>query len=244
MKIMFTGTRDFLEPDMPQRIDNALRQLAGQNKPLELYFSDNSVLAAQCLIQSAIFRARHPKTSISLIRVRNYHDAAQSPDYKDYFLQPMNGPKIKFDQTLIFPPPKVIPPETPNAYSQRFYQTQRQTADLCDCMVCYNYFELYDPANTLVRRQMNKRKKQFITMANPLTALWLSQQYSQLPERQCFIMNRLNEGETLSSIAKTMNISLERVRQMAAKATHNLIQLLKAHWRENEQPFNETGLLD
>ena len=115
------------------------------------------------------------------------------------------------------------------AHSQR---KDRWMVNSCDYLFAYTYENLPDSANTTIKRALAKNPDmKIISLCVPSTAERIEELKEQLDERKKYVVDSFLAGVPSSVISKELGVTINRVHQIASKATRIIYRQLKKEYR-------------
>ena len=102
----------------------------------------------------------------------------------------------------------------------------------CDYLFAYTYENLPDSANTTIKRALAKNPDmKIISLCVPSTAERIEELKEQLDERKKYVVDSFLAGVPSSVISKELGVTINRVHQIASKATRIIYRQLKKEYR-------------
>ena len=111
-------------------------------------------------------------------------------------------------------------------FISRANQVDRWVIDQCDYLLAYYYDGTLNGATNLVRHGMRNPRVNVIPVADPATVSQIEKLIGELDGRQKLIVDGIREGRSYRSIGDELNISGNRVAQIATKVNGKIMRAI------------------
>ena len=111
-----------------------------------------------------------------------------------------------------------------NRFIEHHRKVERWVLERCDIVYAYHYDNIPHPTNSEIKRLKKKVKPKVISIYNPEVYDKIEAFKQKMEDRGGFALRSLRNGKNYREIAEELEISINRVQQVANKATRNIMK--------------------
>lgn len=116
-------------------------------------------------------------------------------------------------------------------YENRFVEHSRKVSrwymEQCDIILAYHYDNIPHSVNTEIKRLKKRGKQEIISIYDPDFYQSIDAYIASMDDRDGLILQRLRDGSTYKTLADELGITVNRVQQIASRATRNVMRFIR-----------------
>lgn len=116
-------------------------------------------------------------------------------------------------------------------YDNRFVEHSRKVSrwymEQCDIILAYHYDNIPHSVNTEIKRLKKRGKPEIISIYDPDFYQSIDAYIESMDDRDGLILQRLRDGSTYKTLADELGITVNRVQQIASRATRNVMRFIR-----------------
>lgn len=116
-------------------------------------------------------------------------------------------------------------------YENRFVEHSRKVSrwymEQCDIILAYHYDNIPHSVNTEIKRLKKRGKPEIISIYDPKFYQSIDAYIASMEDRDGLILQRLRDGSTYKTLADELGITVNRVQQIASRATRNVMRFIR-----------------
>lgn len=116
-------------------------------------------------------------------------------------------------------------------YENRFVEHSRKVSrwymEQCDIILAYHYDNIPHSVNTEIKRLKKRGKPEIISIYDPNFYQSIDAYIASMEDRDGLILQRLRDGDTYKILADELGITVNRVQQIASRATRNVMRFIR-----------------
>lgn len=116
-------------------------------------------------------------------------------------------------------------------YENRFVEHSRKVSrwymEQCDIILAYHYDNIPHSVNTEIKRLKKRGKPEIISIYDPNFYQSIDAYIASMEDRDGLILQRLRDGSTYKTLADELGITVNRVQQIASRATRNVMRFIR-----------------
>ena len=116
-------------------------------------------------------------------------------------------------------------------YENRFVEHSRKVSrwymEQCDIILAYHYDNIPHSVNTEIKRLKKRGKPEIISIYDPNFYQSIDAYIASMEDRDGLILQRLRDGSTYKTLADELGITVNRVQQIASRATRNIMRFIR-----------------
>lgn len=205
----FLGYRAVYEQDIYERLSDAVYGLVRKHEEVEFLFHCHGEFYDMCLAAVLEAKQHYPQKKITM----TWAARADGQDCADV-------PACMIDKIIVPPIPEQ---DAIRAHAKR----ERWLIQHATHLISYVYFSLHAPEN----RHYRYAERLGLTIRDvtcPDTAAYIAESIGALPERERFILQRIDDGLTQKQAGELLGVSGPVARQSLMRSCRDLRKLMKA----------------
>ena len=225
-KVTFVSMWHAIAPASMELLRDELVALCQKEEKLEFWFHACHRDTSKWLLREITELKSHTQTPIEIVDVVDRlkadwcirepeeqlrHDGFETEAYVRIVYAPGVGSKIPYES---------------KQFISRANQVDRWVIDQCDYLLAYYYDGTLNGATNLVRHGMRNPRVNVIPVADPATVSQIEKLIGELDGRQKLIVDGIREGRSHRSIGDELNISGNRVAQIATKVNGKIMRAI------------------
>lgn len=227
LKVSFLYMTTILNSVVKQQIDTAIKSLMDKDNHIEFLFTNCRFGAENFIIHHIMdLRNEYPDHHLDIILI------ADPIKLERMSSEIFKHPEEQFPRgavTRIESAPRIEGKS--ETHSTRFIEhakkVDRWIASQCDYIIAYHYEALPDYINTEIKRLRKKPKPEIISLNDPHIDEFINHYIDNLEGREGLVLRGLRSGRTYSSIASELEITPNRIQQIAHRATRYMYREIK-----------------
>ena len=116
-------------------------------------------------------------------------------------------------------------------HENRFVEHSRKVIrwymEQCDIILAYHYDNIPHSVNTEIKRLKKREKPEIISIYDPNFYQSIDAYIASMEDRDGLILQRLQDGSTYKTLADELGITVNRVQQIASRATRNVMRFIR-----------------
>lgn len=109
-----------------------------------------------------------------------------------------------------------------NRFVEHYRKVDRWYIEQCDIVLAYHYDNIPHSVNTEIKRLKKRGKPKIISIYDPAFSQHIDTYISSMEDRDGYVLQRLRNGSTNNALPEELGITVNRVQQIASRATRNL----------------------
>ena len=114
-----------------------------------------------------------------------------------------------------------------NRFVEHSKKVHRWYMEQCDVVLAYHYDNIPHSVNTEVKRLKKRKKPEVISIYDPDFYQRIDTFIASMDDRDGLILQRLRDGNTYKTLADELGITVNRVQQIASRATRNVMRFIR-----------------
>ncbi len=224
-RIVFLETLTKIQKELPALLYEKIEGLFDTDNQFEFWFKSYlqgfQKFAAETVKQLI---KDHPEKEIQIVRVidKSYYSFSKR-DVEDLYLAGFPSDITIRDEYI----PKALEQiDTAEYNSKQARKIERWMYSQCDYLFAYTYLNLPVQENRYIKRTMKKSNLNVVLLSTEKISNLIDECIELLDEREKIIVKAYNKGVPLVSIGKTLNITGNRVDQIARRAKRRILSHL------------------
>lgn len=229
----FLGHRDIYDPDIRDRLQAAAERIAAGNQSVEFLLYQHGDFSNQCML--AALRARNifpRKVRITLVLPEDHFEHSA----RSLLFNKKNIPLCLVDRIVM---PHIEPSKKEKDFSIVYKRTVQWMIQKSTHLICCLYRDLYEPETRLLDYAADTAGLEICDVASAETVQIIAETAATIPEREKTVYLAIKAGQGAKEIAKPLNVSANRVRQILDHGCKKIRQHLT--WRYLKVQFSEKG---
>ena len=226
MKVCFLNSFFRIDKVVENNLRDEMIKLAESDNHLEFWFfvsHDNFTKKAIQYIGE--LRSVLPKSQIDIIVVQ---DPIKLEKYADDEVCDMSGlPRGIISRYVMAPRIEGKVELRENRFVEHSRKVERWMMEQCDIVYAYHYDNIPHPANTEIKRLRKKNKPQVISIYNPDFRDKIDLFIAGMEDRDGYVLQSIKAGKTYREIGEELGITINRVQQIANRATRNVMNYIR-----------------
>lgn len=116
-------------------------------------------------------------------------------------------------------------------YDNRFVEHSRKVSrwymEQCDILLAYHYDNIPHSVNTEIKRLKKREKSEIVSIYDPDFYQSIGTYIASMEDRDGLVLQRLRAGSTYKSLADEIGITVNRVQQIASRATRKVMRFIR-----------------
>lgn len=116
-------------------------------------------------------------------------------------------------------------------YDNRFVEHSRKVSrwymEQCDILLAYHYDNIPHSVNTEITRLKKREKSEIVSIYDPDFYQSIGTYIASMEDRDGLVLQRLRDGSTYKSLADEIGITVNRVQQIASRATRKVMRFIR-----------------
>lgn len=116
-------------------------------------------------------------------------------------------------------------------YENRFVEHSRKVSrwymEQCDILLAYHYDNIPHSVNTEIKRLKKREKPEIVSIYDPDFYQSIDTYIASMEDRDGLVLQRLRDGSTYKSLADELGITVNRVQQIASRATRKVMRFIR-----------------
>ncbi len=114
-----------------------------------------------------------------------------------------------------------------NRFVEHSKKVHRWYMEQCDVVLAYHYDNVPHSVNTEIKRLKKREKPEVISIYDPEFYERIDTYIASMEDRDGLILQRLRDGSTYKTLADELGITVNRVQQIANRATRNVMRFIR-----------------
>lgn len=114
-----------------------------------------------------------------------------------------------------------------NRFVEHYKKVERWYMEQCDVVLAFHYDNIPHSVNTEVKRLKKRSKPEVVSIYDPAFSRRIDTYIDGMDDRDGLVLQRLRDGKTYKEISEELCISVNRVQQIASRATRNVMYFIR-----------------
>lgn len=114
-----------------------------------------------------------------------------------------------------------------NRFVEHSKKVNRWYMEQCDIVLAYHYDNIPHSVNTEIKRLKKRGKPEVVSIYDPDFAQKIDTYIAGMDDRDGVVLQGLRDGHSYKMLSEKLNISVNRVQQIASRATRNVINFVR-----------------
>lgn len=227
IKVCFLSIAFPLNKEVINRLRAEMIRIAEMDKHLEFWFFGCHDSFSEKAVQFILEIRDVLKTSqIDIVAVSDpvkneRWDVTEYDEKKDGF------PKGAVTRVVYAPRIEGKAEQHENRFVEHSKKVGRWYMEQCDLMLAYHYNNIPHSVNTEVKRLTKREKPEIISIYDPDFYQRIDTYIASMDDRDGVVLQRLRDGSTYKTLADELGITVNRVQQIASRATRNVMRFIR-----------------
>jgi len=227
IKVCFLSIAFPMNKEVIHRLRTEMIRLAEKDKHLEFWFSGCHDSFPKKAVQFIMeLRDVLSASQIDIVAVSDpvYNEKWNVPDYDEA----KNGfPKGAVTRVEEAPRIEGKAEQYENRFVEHSKKVHRWYMEQCDVVLAYHYDNIPHSVNTEIKRLKKRGKPEIISIYDPDFYQSIDTYIASMEDRDGLILQRLRDGDTYKILADELGITVNRVQQIASRATRNVMRFIR-----------------